>query len=409
VDEELDKMAEANAKPLTNRLEIMRESVIRNAAAMVELGLRISGASRSEHELAKDIDEVISRMHKQGAELQTLGEIRGREELAILENLHQAGLIAEQDYARQRLNIEEELSKKKRKLAEDDLQAEINIRKAGAEAAEKSQPELTRAAESARNKSEAAQTEALVARSGMDTAKENLAQAKDAMREWTKGHTTELGENYARIRAGGTPDAGFSKAEFDKWERLQRDIEQGQRAMNQAPGDVAKKETAAKIAQDEYKRASDDAVDNAKLATKSKQEAARKEGELAALHKSNQELSSAEHNANQLGGPMGALATQDLQAAIRTAQKNQRHEPVSREEQGQMTALATRITGHQTGLQESLGVMRKAAQDTGTFTEDVGRLVQVMENLARNIGPIRGQIDELERQVRDLNGRAPRV
>ena len=73
VNEELDKMAEANAKPLTNRLEIMRESVIRNAASMVEFGLRISGAALSEHELSKSIDEVISRMHKQAEEVKALG------------------------------------------------------------------------------------------------------------------------------------------------------------------------------------------------------------------------------------------------------------------------------------------------------------------------------------------------
>ena len=36
VNEELDKMAEENAKPLTNRLEIMRESTIRNATSMAE-------------------------------------------------------------------------------------------------------------------------------------------------------------------------------------------------------------------------------------------------------------------------------------------------------------------------------------------------------------------------------------
>lgn len=427
VNEELDKMAEANAKPLTNRLEIMRESVIRNAASMVELGLRISDASRSEHELAKNIDEVISRMRKQGAELQTLGETRGKGELAILENLHQAGLVAEEDYERRRLKIEEELVEKKRKLAEDELQAEINVRKAGGEAAKQSQPEFRRQAESARNQSETAQTESLAARSGMDTAKENLTQAKDAMKEWVKGHTTELGENYARVRAGGAPDAGFSKEQFDKWEKLKRDVEGGQVAADKSLGDVAKKETAATTAKDTFKRASDEAVENAKLVTKSKEEVERKERELTALKQSNHELSGAEHNENQLSRPMGKMATQDLEAAVRTALKFvdtpemyrarhpgvtpddarkavnvERHEPVSGEEQRQMTDLTTRITGHQTGLREALTVLGKAAQDTGAAATDVGRLVTVMENLTRHIGPIRGRVDQLEAQVRQM-------
>jgi hypothetical protein len=434
VSEELDKMAEANAKPLTNRLEIMRDSVIRNEASMVEFGLRISDAALSEHELSKSIDEVISRMHKQAEEVKALGEIRGKSELTILENLHQAGLMSEQDYARRRFEIEEELAKKKRKLAEGDLQAEINVRKAGMDAAKDSDPALTTKAERAGEESVRARTEAMVARSGMDTGKENLAQAKEALTKWEKEHADWSLKGALHAAMFGGNGAEEAKKDIAEHKRLADAVASADRAVKQAPGDVARKENLSAVAEDERKRSSEAAVENTKLITKSKEEIDRKERELAALKQSNKELSSAEHDEKQLGRPAGALATQDMAAAVATALKfvdtpamyqarnpgvteenarrsvnQERHTAVAPDEQQRMTDLATRITGHQTGLAEALTVLGKAAQDTGAFANDVGRLVTVMENLSRNISSIRGHVDQLAAQVRELQGRPPAI
>src|ERR1035437_770180 len=122
-----------------------------------------------------------------------------------------------------------------------------------------------------------------------------------------------------------------------------------------------------------------------------------------------------------------AFADSDLEAATRTALKladnpamyrarhagttleqarravaKERQEPVSGEEQRQMMDLSSRIAGHRTGFAESISVMGRAAQDTGAFAQDVGKLVSVMLNMAKNLGPVRGQIDQLEKQVRSL-------
>jgi hypothetical protein len=454
VNEELDKMAELNAKPLTNRLEIMRESVIRNAGSMVELGLRLQNASRSEYDLAKAIDEVISRMHQEAAEVLSLAEIRSRGELAILENLHKAALVSEQDYARRRLENEEGLSQKKRKLAEDDLQYEINIRKAGAEAAEKAKPDFAGQAESARKEAERTQTEALTAKSGMETAKENAKTAADALKKWEESHRQSVvgafqsvgveGETSAAVAAATAPgqpadlvalgklasEKKLLGEQFDEWQKLKVAADLGKEAMLKAPGDVAKNEIAAAGAQNEYKLAGEDAASNARLARTAKEEVARKESELDARKKSDKDLSKAEHDANQLSRPRGMLATQDLEAAIKTALHfvdtpemyrarhpgvtpddakkavaGEKSEPVTGKDQQQMVDLATRITGQKTDRNQALAIFGKAAQDTASFGDDVGKLVTVMENLTKNLGPIRGRIDELESQVRALEGR----
>jgi hypothetical protein len=204
--------------------------------------------------------------------------------------------------------------------------------------------------------------------------------------------------------------------------------------MLKAPGEVAKKETAAAGAQNEYRLAGEDAANNAKVARTQREDAERKERDLAAVKQSNAELSKAAHAGNQLSGQRGQVATQDMAEAVKTALhfvdtpemyrarhpgvttedarkavNVERHEAVSGKDVQQMTDLATRITGHKTGMNEALTVLGKAAQDTGSFANDVGKLVIVMENLAKNLGPIRGMIDQLEGQVRLLEGRPPRI
>jgi hypothetical protein len=129
-----------------------------------------------------------------------------------------------------------------------------------------------------------------------------------------------------------------------------------------------------------------------------------------------------------LSRPRGQAATQDMAEAVKTALhfvdtpemyrarhpgvttedarkavNVERHESVTGEELRQMTDLATRIAGHKTGTNEALIILGKAAQDTGAFATDVGKLVTVMENLSKNLGPIRGRIDQLELQVRAMN------
>lgn len=456
VNEELDKMAEENAKPLTNRLEIMREAVIRNAGSMVELGLRLQSAARSEKDLAKSIDEVISQMHRQAEQVQALSEVRGKNELAVLENLHKAGLVSEEDYARRRIEIEEEVAKRKRKLAEDELQYEINIKKEGEQAARQQQPELNKEAESARKKSEQTKTDALVAKGGMETAKENAKTAAEALKTWEKEHERDIpgrdmlntfqtagpkatGKEVAATMYPGklnesTPEFREAEKKFEEWQTLKLTADKTKKVADKAPTEVARKETAAATAEEEYKHASDRAVKNAELAKSLQQEGELKQRELEMRKGLNAELSKAEHGEHQVAGPRGQIATQDLQQAVKTAlhfadtpemyrARNpgttpqaaqqavaaERHAPVSGQDVQQMTDLAGRITGHKTGLDEAVKVLGRAAQDTGAFTEDVGKLVEVMENLTKNLGPIRGRIDQLESQVRSMEGRPNRL
>ena len=201
----------------------------------------------------------------------------------------------------------------------------------------------------------------------------------------------------------------------------------------QLPGDEARRKVAADRASDEAARAEKEATGNQEFITTTGRDIGERRGAFDIRHQANQELGEAQHDTNQLTGPKGLVATQDMAGAIATALKlvdttamyrarhpgvdpdaarlavnTERHESVSGEDRLKMTDLATRITGGKTGLQEALKIFGKAAQDVEARNEDTGRLVTVMENLVKNLGRPIGRIDELERQVRDLQGSPPR-
>jgi hypothetical protein len=67
--------------------------------------------------------------------------------------------------------------------------------------------------------------------------------------------------------------------------------------------------------------------------------------------------------------------------------------------------LGTRLAGHRVSLAQAVELLAPAARDVGEYSKDVTRLVTIMENLARNLGPIHGRMDQLEQEVRGLAAR----
>jgi hypothetical protein len=382
LNEEFKRFEEDAAKPLTNRLEIMREGVIRSAAIMVEYKEKLAEAARPHQTLADSIERVVRTMRDENKVVGELAGIGNKAELEALDSLHKAGLVSEQQYAAMRLKIEEEFADKKRKLAEDELQAEINVRHVGLEAAQKDQQGKEGAAAQARVKSEAAETESLVAKSGMDTSKEKSKTTAEALKQYEQSLSPKVKELFERfgtgltgaqvmgnawdiVGAGWNLPIGFGQAAYDKWDLLKRSASGAKDDLEKEPSKVAKAETAATTAADAYHRKLDEAADNAKLIAKSGQEITEKEAELATRKKADAEISKAEHGADSLKTPMGQIATGDVAQAVAMAQAEAASKKTgvrpSQDAERQLIDVATRISGHNVSLSQAVAMMEKAA------------------------------------------------
>ena len=169
VNEELDKMAEENARPLTNRLEAMRTSVVLNATDLAALHDRLADAARQQQVLAQETERAVAAAKEQAAEAQTFDQGQKGEELAMLEQMHSAGLLSEEQYASEKLAIEQRYIERKRQLEENEAMREILIRQRSKEQAEMAQPGLTAAAEEAeKKKTKALEDLASFDRAGID-------------------------------------------------------------------------------------------------------------------------------------------------------------------------------------------------------------------------------------------------
>ena len=374
---------------------------------------------------------------------------------------HTAGLLSEQQYAAEKLKIAMDAADKKRKLEEDEIQAEINVRKAAAEEAKKALPGMHAATETAMGKSITANTNVEVARNGLEIAKENTKTAAEALKKWEEEHKKSywggLLPSFQDTGTGGTAAGAAGKIitpgqrlalvaagtyestlkditkQFDQWVKLQTNAKGTAADQKKEYGNVAKAETYATEASAAFTRKEDAEEAENTLVTKTAEDVKKKEAELAAKKKADAATSQAERDAGKQKLPLGVamtdLAGGDMKGAIATALKmsdtaamyrernpgvtardaaeavrKERGESVTGEEQNRMIDLASRIAGHKTDLTESMKMMDTAAQDSGVFIQDVGRLVRIMENLAKNLGPMHGRVDALESQVRDLSG-----
>ena len=89
------------------------------------------------------------------------------------------------------------------------------------------------------------------------------------------------------------------------------------------------------------------------------------------------------------------------EGAARGAVGRERGE-VTGDDQRRLIEIATRIAGRKVSLSEAVALLEPAARNIEEFSKDVLRLVTVMGNLAKNMGPVRGRMDVLEAQVREL-------
>src|ERR1039458_4861245 len=126
---EFQKLEEEAAKPATNRMAAWREAIVRAAEGMNHLRQALADGARGQETIKETTEHTTAAFHEQMQAATTLADAVKENELAGLEEMHAAGLVSAEQYAQQRLAIEEEYQAKKPERQEREGKTEILIKK----------------------------------------------------------------------------------------------------------------------------------------------------------------------------------------------------------------------------------------------------------------------------------------
>lgn len=222
VNEEFRKMEEEAARPATNRMAAWREATVQAAEGMNHLHQELSDTERGQETLKESTVKADAAFREQAQAANALADALKDNELARLEEMHAAGLMSEEQYARDRLQIELGFEKKKRELQENEAMREILMRRRTLEQAEMAQPGLTSAAEGAElRKVKALEDLGSLDKSGVEERRKGTTAALSAFeKKIAEGHgLTQGAPELLQQFAGIGP--GKSLMEADRWMRAQ--------------------------------------------------------------------------------------------------------------------------------------------------------------------------------------------
>lgn len=305
VNAELDKLGEDAAKPLVRTLDLQRAALVDNAAALETLRWKLEQAARGERSLAEVQAEAIEvmRRYQQRAE-----ELRGADEANELQRLelkHKLGLVAVQQYEREKLRIAQEYADKKRALDEEQMLAEIMLRRASLEDAETNQQSLAAAAEAAVNKQVDAERDLAELREFKASTRERTTQAEAQLKEFEARYAKEV-KAFERVGWQATTEQAhgalwesgkFSVAQmpgimerFARWSQLRGQIEAGKLVDQRAVEQEIEKRIAAERAGRASAAAEGKATAGEEFVTKSRRELKQQETELVLRREQNAKL-----------------------------------------------------------------------------------------------------------------------
>jgi hypothetical protein len=282
VNEEMKRMEEENAKPLTRRLEAMRETTVSAAMAQVELRERLEHTAHSERGVREEIEKTLEVQKRQSELARLVANANKERELAGLEALHEAGLLSDERYYAAKLAAEEKYRKAKRELEEGDEMRGILAKRRTLELSEMNQRGLKDAADEAMVKRVmAAEDLASLDKAGIeqrhtDSKKafaefEDKAGSKRVMAFERAGgvHATRqsLYEALREDQPMATSAANFGGvfAQMEKWQKLKWDANNSEKEWKEAPKNQARLEVAEEKAKAEAARAAKQAVENQDL------------------------------------------------------------------------------------------------------------------------------------------------
>ena len=337
-DEECRKAAEEAAKPLTNRLEQQRETVVRTAEGMERMRGRLEDAARGQDGMKDATERAIVSLKAQQAAAESLNDAVKENELASLEARHAAGIISEEQYANQRLEIEQKFLERKRELALREEMTEILIKKRLIEQAEMKQPEL-KAAEEAAEKSKEKALEDLGSydKAGIE---ERYKETKKKLIEFEAKYS---GSGLAALKGDGPFASQFAEDAHNEYVKLVAAKDLAEKAWKQSPGEEARLKVAAERASHEAERRAKESVENQRYITDTGRDVGERRMQYDARSQSNSDLTRIERdtlrqreNAAAMSSPEGKMV-QEV-SATETALAHGRR--ISGGEQSQAIAFA---------------------------------------------------------------------
>ena len=292
LNDEFQKREDEATKPVLHTTEALREETVQMAVGMEKLRERLEDARRAEVGLKESMQETLQTMKLAAEQEQDIVEAEGRAELELLEQKHQAGLISEQEYNEARLKLEQEFRDKKRQLQAQGEMLEILAERRQVEQAEMQQPELTKAAEAAEKKKEAALANlaSMRTRSDVEGDKTTTDAALKAFQrkypEWSQwfvdfglnADPTKVSSDISKKHdlSAWQASGGFGgilggkglAEEYAEWVKLQTAADSAKTEWEKQPAEQARRQVEADRAAHEAERASKRAEDNQDFSTR---------------------------------------------------------------------------------------------------------------------------------------------
>jgi len=347
VNEEMTKLEEEAAKPLSKTLETQRDGVVSLAASLADLGAELHEAGKGEITLKESMEAAIARSKQQSQAANELGEAAKANDLARLSVWHQQGVVSEEEYSRKRLEIEQAYRERKRQIDEQAEATEYMLRRRAQGVREGNQADLTKAAEDAA-RTAAEKSGALanieadkpgVAKRREDAAKkmsdwENESGWQDVGTGTSQKALAEIFHRFIDPKTGqitGSPESAkqavwatqgvnrtsgeLIEKKFEEWSKLQASKSTTETAYRALPA----QETRVRLEADAARRAAEIAAkkaeDNARLAADEKKDLDNRRVLMDDRAKANRDLAAQERATMAMATPEG----QHIQWAMRSA------------------------------------------------------------------------------------------
>ena len=307
VNEEMRKMEEENAKPLTHTLNAQREAVIESATSIAGFNDRVAEAARGERTMKEKTEEASAAMKLQVSESGRLEEALKQKELGQLDLTHDAGLISDAAYYERKLALEEKYQERKRALAQKEELAEMTAHEMGLKEAEAQQKALHDQTAEAHKKSTDAQTK-VEALPSLESVSKRKEEAEKALKEFEGEHpapaswfapfgTDKSGKDVAAQIAhqkGMTPELassmGVTPQNYETWASLKANEDRARTAFAAFPKDSARVKVEADLAKREEERAEKRELQNTEFIAEEKRQQAIRVAKFKARSETDEEL-----------------------------------------------------------------------------------------------------------------------
>jgi hypothetical protein len=405
---EFKKMEDEAAKPVTHRLEALRDATVNAAVGMAQLDDRLAQAARGEQSLAERTTQALAASKQQAGQASSVAEAMKQSELAGLDVIHSFGLMSEQQYADAKLKIELDYIKAKTKAEEDAAAREIQIKQAALAEATRAQPGLEQEARAAelRKVKAAEDLAALQPRSEID---KSYQDTKAALKAFEDKHPENaeffgrLGLNmteqqaYVAMANAAYPAQGAPYAftpgtnlmtggeQYKQWAGLKAAANLAELAWKQAPGVEAGRTIAKEEADRAEQRAAKKAEENEDYIIKTQREIGLSSAELTARKEADTRLVALQTGTltlqNLANSPTGQILGQaaGAEAALQHGQ--------------------TLNTQQQSAIQVANQMLSAAGLNANQLLSALGKLVGHYEQLTAKIRELEQKIDYAHRST----------